>query len=410
MSDTNYTRLKRVLGKVLEEKREKDIILYPMGERGTLIKGILNGQMGVEEKYIIDNQLCKDCEWIHPVSLLGRIPCENYYIILTCENPQYVDKIIESLAPYSADYCNIFQMLENDEEENIPENYSKNVYSNISVVEGKIRDILSRGEPFSCGRIGATECVIAQEYCRMRLGTQETFSENAVRWLCNTSGFFTEQGREEEDIGRYAKMTVDAMRNMDMHLIWRRSGESFLLRNYAKAEAKFVEKNIVHFPWRSQGSTWMNGLEGKKVLVVSPFSDSVRVQYGNRKDLFANENNLPEFELITYQSLQTQMGASRGFKNWFEAYRYMEEEILGIEFEVALLGCGAYGYPLTAAISRAGKQAVEMCSSIQLMFGIKGKRWEERDYITKWWNDAWIYPLETPPEYYKEIEGGAYWG
>lgn len=410
MPDINYTRLKQKLKRLLEEKKGKDIILYPMGERGALVKGILNGVMGVEEKYIIDNQLCKECEWIYPVSFLGEISCEDYFIILTCENPQYVEKIIESLEPWSIEYCNIFQELENYKEENVPENYSKNIYNNISLVEGKIRDIVSRGIPFSCGRIGATECVIAHEYCQIRLGIRDTFSENAVKWLCTTSGFFTEQGKEEEDVVCYAKMTIDAMRDMDMHLIWRRQGEAFLLRNYAKLGAEFVEKNIIHFPWRSSGRTWMDGLEGKKVLVVSPFSESVKTQYEKRRKIFKNENNLPEFDLITYQSLQTQMGSNRGFTNWFEAYRYMQEEILQIEFDVALLGCGAYGYPLTAAIGREGKQAIEMCSSIQMLFGIKGKRWEERDYITKWWNDEWIYPLETPPEYYKQIEGGAYWG
>lgn len=53
-----------------------------------------------------------------------------------------------------------------------------------------------------------------------------------------------------------------------------------------------------------------------------------------------------------------------------------------------------------------------MCSSTQLMFGIKAKRWEKENNksVMKWWNDTWIYPLETPPQYYKEIEEGAYWG
>lgn len=410
MADINYKLLKQELSRLLKDRRGKDIIIYPMGERGALVKGILNGQMGVTEKYILDNQLCKECEWIHPVSFLNQIPCEDCFIILTCENPQYAEKIIESLEPYSIEICNIFQTLANYEEENIPENYNKNVYNNISIVEEKIRNIIAEGAPFSCGRIGATECAIAYEYCRMRLGIQKSFSENAVKWLCTTSGFFTEQDKEKEDIERYAEMIIDAIKDLDMHLIWRRAGEAFLLRNFAKARADFVEKNIIHFPWRSQGRTWMNGLEGKKVLVVSPFSDSIKSQYGKRGKLFVNENNLPKFELITYQSLQTQMGSKRGFSNWFEAYQYMKEEILQIEFDVALLGCGAYGYPLTAAIGRAGKQAIEMCSSIQMIFGIKGKRWEERDYITRWWNNEWIYPIEPPPAYYKEIEGGAYWG
>lgn len=410
MSDINYGLLKKELGRLVKENKDKGIIIYPMGERGALVKGILNGQMGITEKYILDNQLCKECEWIYPVSVLQQIPCEDFFMILTCENPEHIEKIMKSLEPYPIEYCSIFQVLRNYEEENIPENYSRNVYDDAAVVGDEMCNMFHAGGPFAAGRLGATECEIAYEYCRMRLGLQKSFSENAVNWLCTTSGFFTEQGKEKEDIERYAEMTISAVKEMDMHLVWGRSGEAFLLRNYAKPGAKFVQKNIVHFPWRSQGNTWLKGLEGKKVLVISPFAKSVKEQYDRREHLFTNKNNLPEFVLMTYQSLQTQMGESRGFKNWFAAYRHMEEEILSMEFDVALLGCGAYGYPLTAAIGKAGKQAVEMCSSIQLMFGIKGRRWENRADITRWWNDAWVYPLETPPDYFKKIEDGAYWG
>ena len=33
------------------------------------------------------------------------------------------------------------------------------------------------------------------------------------------------------------------------------------------------------------------------------------------------------------------MGDSKGFNTWFEAYQYMEQQILQIEFDVAIVGC-----------------------------------------------------------------------
>lgn len=406
----DYRVLKKELSKIIEKNVDKELIIYPMGEYGALVKGILNGQMGIKEKYILDNQLCKNCEWIYPVSFLEQISCERYLVILACENTKYLYTIIESLKPYNIEYYDLISQLGNNSEEIIPENYSRNVYGNRLLVEDQIRDMLHSGIPFAAGRLGATECGIAYEHCRMRLGIQDYFSESTVRWLCSTSGFFTEREREKKDIARYADMTINALKDIDIHLVWGRCGEAFLLRNYAASNAIFVQKDIIHFPWHNSGYTWLNGLYGKRVLVISPFSKSVQTQYDKRKKLFTNENNLPDFELITYQALQTQMGESRGFKDWFEAYQYMEDEVLQIDFDVALIGCGAYGYPLTAAIKKSGRQAIEMCSSIQLMFGIKGKRWELRDYANQWWNDAWIYPLETPPQHYKKIEDGAYWG
>lgn len=67
------------------------------------------------------------------------------------------------------------------------------------------------------------------------------------------------------------------------------------------------------------------------------------------------------------------------------------------DFEIAILGCGAYGFPLAAYIKSIGKKAVHVGGTAQLIYGIKGKRWEKRDFI----NDAWVSPR---PE-----ESGCYW-
>ena len=85
-----------------------------------------------------------------------------------------------------------------------------------------------------------------------------------------------------------------------------------------------------------------------------------------------------------------------------------------IDFDIAIIGCGAYGFPLAAKLKQAGKQAVHLGGATQLMFGIKGKRWEEDyngyEYIRKWFNDAWVYPSEQDkPQNADTVEGGCYW-
>lgn len=387
-------------------------MIYPMGMQGALVKGILNGQMGIMEDYIIDNKLCNQFDWIYSITLLDKIDCEKYLVLVACENVYYSREIIESLKSYNIEYVNLYDEWKDEWKEVVPENYSKYVRNNDTKIESEVCNILKNGKPFACGRLGHTECVIAYEYCKMRLGNQKHFSERFLEFLLSTSGFFSTPEREKHDIEQYAEMTIEAIKDIDMHLVWDLEGEAFLLRNFADTASQFVQKEMIHTPWHRQGYTWMNGLYGKKVLVISPFSKSIRMQYERRRSLFENENNLPDFNLITYQSLETQMGDSKGFNTWFEAYQYMEQQILQIEFDVAIVGCGAYGYPLTAAIKRAGKQAIEMCSSTQLMFGIKAKRWESirKESVTKWWNEEWIYPTETPPRYYEKIENGCYWG
>ena len=51
-----------------------------------------------------------------------------------------------------------------------------------------------------------------------------------------------------------------------------------------------------------------------------------------------------------------------------------------IDFDVAIIGCGAYGFPLAAKLKQAGKQAIHLAGATQLLFGIKGKRWEEYQF------------------------------
>lgn len=40
------------------------------------------------------------------------------------------------------------------------------------------------------------------------------------------------------------------------------------------------------------------------------------------------------------------------FSTWFDALDYMCGECEKIDFDIALLGCGAYGYPLAAHIKK----------------------------------------------------------
>ena len=83
------------------------------------------------------------------------------------------------------------------------------------------------------------------------------------------------------------------------------------------------------------------------------------------------------------------------------------------EADVAIIGCGAYGFPLAAKLKQAGKQAIHLAGATQLLFGIKGKRWEENTafaYVQKFFNDAWVYPSdEDKPKAADKVEGGCYW-
>ena len=158
------------------------------------------------------------------------------------------------------------------------------------------------------------------------------------------------------------------------------------------------------------GQPWSTALKNKKVLVIHPFAQSIQKQYLNRRYLFKNQEVLPEFELHTLKAVQTIAGEESEFANWFEALEWMYKEALNIDFDIALIGCGAYGLPLAVQLKRAGKQAIHIGGALQLLFGIKGTRWENKPEASILFNEYWIRAdLSERPRRLDQVEGGCYW-
>ena len=155
---------------------------------------------------------------------------------------------------------------------------------------------------------------------------------------------------------------------------------------------------------------WTSALEGRTVLVVHPFENSIRSQYAKRKDLFSNPQMLPDFNLKTLKAVQSIGGKSPGFATWFDALDSMCAQIQETEFDIALIGAGAYGMPLAAFVKRLGRKAVHLGGASQLCFGIKGKRWDDRPFYQKLYNPHWTRPLrEETPANHQTVEDGCYW-
>ncbi len=94
---------------------------------------------------------------------------------------------------------------------------------------------------------------------------------------------------------------------------------------------------------------WSAALAGKRVLVVHPFRKTILAQYGRRAQLFPGKNVLPEFASLTVvQAVQGLGGQDTGYASWFDAPAAMEREMDAADYDVAIVGAGAYGLPLAA--------------------------------------------------------------
>lgn len=159
---------------------------------------------------------------------------------------------------------------------------------------------------------------------------------------------------------------------------------------------------------KARNKSWTRLLKDKKVLVVHPFADTIKRQYEtNRELIYTSELTLPKFKsLEIVKAVQSIAGNKAGFNNWFEALRYMEDQISQKDFDIALIGCGAYGFCLAAHVKRLGKQVLHLGGDLQLHFGIKGKRWDYKGM----YNEFWVSPSESErPLNFENVEGGCYW-
>ncbi len=267
-----------------------------------------------------------------------------------------------------------------------------------------IGNAIMAGDPFMVGRFGSSELEAMQTVNDTNDGFDYS-PEKALHQLCYYSGFFPE---DKELLKKFAKMMRDSTYQADMIGVWNLKFEDYEIKK--NGNNPMICKLEAIEPFFSE-NPWTKNLEGKRVLVIHPFSETIKRQYSKRELLFNNKDVLPEFELIVQTAVQTIADNRDGrFTDWFEALDYMYDRAMSVDFDVAIIGCGAYGFPLAAKIKKAGKIAIHMGGATQCLFGIKGKRWENNKlYMDNGLiNSYWIRPIEQPLNYNK-IENGCYW-
>jgi hypothetical protein len=290
-----------------------------------------------------------------------------------------------------------------------------------------IYDKLIADAPCMIARFGATELMTMVNYLGVhKKGKRNIFkyiqgrelnwwwNENCLQQMQQWSGFFPPT---IEKIEQFCELMLKDMKEVDILGSWLADERYF--------EDKLKNISFIHLlllePYHSEKKPWTKALEKKKILVIHPFAELIEKQYSeNRTKLFKNSDVLPSFQLQTIKAVQSLGGVSNGFKDWFEALDWMKHEIDNSDYDICLIGCGAYGFPLAAHVKRQGKKSVHLGGVLQLLFGIKGKRWEHPDYALKWglpsnsylslMNEYWVKPSENlKPLNAQCVEDGCYW-
>jgi len=306
--------------------------------------------------------------------------------------------------------------------------YMKGTLTDDATTSKLIADLLSSDKPCMIARYGSTECTCIRNYLSIidsHHSVWKYLKSDIMEWWWNPSishqmsscaGFFPS---DDEHLTRFAKRMLEDSALVDVLGSWSYAEEDlrpFLNKDFQPVLLRSLE------PWWNDSDPWTKVLEGKKILIVHPFAELILNQYGqNRQKLFKNEKILPQFDLQYVTAVQSIGGKADGFNDWFAALEYMQNEIDSHDYDICLIGCGAYGFLLAAHVKRSGKKAVHLGGVLQILFGIIGKRWENPHYGVEEWcipegfyssmiNEFWTRPGdEFKNDSTPKVENGCYW-
>lgn len=273
-----------------------------------------------------------------------------------------------------------------------------------------IYDLLMADKPCMIARYGSCELNVIinylggvkhkNEYLKYVLGKVPAWwNFIPERWQSfqYNAGFFP---LEQKLIEKWCQLSIDDSRQVDMLGSW--CSEEHFMAEYNPTDMKRCALLLLEPYWGKR--PWSRALEGKKVLVIHPFAELIERQYNEKREvLFENKEVLPPFELKTIKAVSAVDGRTN-FNNWFEALEHMERQMDATDYDVCLIGAGAYGFNLAAHAKRMGKKAVHLGGALQLLFGIRGKRWDNPEYgkvtlkgggkYLQLFNENWVYPGE----------------
>jgi len=289
-----------------------------------------------------------------------------------------------------------------------PEKYAGKYVQDMEHGNDSLKQAIQSGKPFMAGRFGSNELSLTVFSHLRKQNLLKDRKKLPHRLVIENCGFFP---ASEDAVEQFGDLMIESMKQCDIFCVWYNICEDYFVQRYGKSDITLIHRKVLDF-WNFDQS-WTGALKDKKVLVIHPLDELIQKQYEHRKEIFTNESYLPAFELRTLKAVQTIAGTEDPrFSTWFDALQYMYEEAMKIDFDIALIGCGAYGYPLAAKLKESGKQAVHMGGVIQILFGIRGNRWDNdaEALLMRYVNEAWMKPdVKDIPQNAEQVEGSCYW-
>lgn len=226
-------------------------------------------------------------------------------------------------------------------------------------------------------------------------------STTAKKRLKLNAGFYGDR----DDFAQYLALALDSLFQSDLNIAWKSTNhfefyESELIPFRKTDTLKLLE------PFQHD-NPWLNGYKGS-ICVVSSFTRSMKEQLGVL-DKVHPHLALEDVNWSFVKSAQTN-GTQTPEQDYFTNLYDMFDKIVKIEPDLVLLSCGSYSVPLSGMLKTLEISNIVMGGSLQLLFGLRGSRWEKRDDYITYFNPFWIRPKSVEKPLGAElIEEGCYW-
>lgn len=266
-----------------------------------------------------------------------------------------------------------------------------------------IRHHLKNDKLFSAGKIGATEIKILYSYKVLKYPEEHSLNEGFIN-----SGIFP---KNTDTFNSFCQIFLDSIKSLDIAPRWNGLVKQFEIDLFNE-----LAPNCYDVPMRSLepyywDKPWTEFLKDKNVLVVSPFAKSIENQFKKLNLIWNNkiQNNF-NLKIIKFPFSIGISDEMKQWKNYIECLEYFKEKISKENFDFCIIGAGAYSLPLCQYVKSLKKSSIHLGGATQVLFGIKGNRWDSHPIISKFFNEHWIRPLKNEvPSNHKINEDGAYW-
>jgi len=304
-----------------------------------------------------------------------------------------------------------------------------------------IKKSLSDKIPIMIGKIGANELLVIYQSIGILQNQITDFAPDIKREGCVSAGIYPPT---KEGFLIFVKAYLDAIKSMNIMASWNDNilqVEEHIWNNFIIKDANnannvnnanntnehygLVELTTLESFYTEPKYWWQNLYENKTILIISPFVKSIQTQLDlNKRDkVWTGKWTNFWSKSITFKYIKfphpyyisSDADKSKYPKNLDLLLKKYQDEIDKVsEFDIALVGTGAYSILLCDYIKRIkNKNAFHLGGGLQMMCGVYGHRWEpsfnKSPFLKEYMNEHWIRPLsEEIPPIYEAQENGAY--